>query len=368
MIDWSSPETAALVNPRMPSRAKEGLMQTLQCLDSLKGHILLATSGSSGQFKWVALSKAGILESAKAVNEHLQSDRSDIWLNPLPSFHVGGLGIEARGYLSGAKVFFCQSSKWDPREFFIQLGSCQATLTALVPAQVFDLLSFNFRAPSCLRAVIVGGGALSEKLYFAAVEAGWKLLPSYGLTECASQVATAQLGSWDFRGYPLLYPLSHVEISLNSAGYLKIRSPALLTGYVSSYEVKDPKVEGWLTTEDKAVLDGGKIKAVSRDSSFVKIGGESVDLSRLERILEEERLALQLPCDIALVALPEERLGHAIHLISNASSCELQDLVERFAQRVMPFEKIRQVHCVREIPRSPLKKVLKDQLLKTITN
>ena len=42
---------------------------------------------------------------------------------------------------------------------------------------------------------MTGGGALDPSLYKQARDLGWPLLPSYGLTECGSQVATASLSS-----------------------------------------------------------------------------------------------------------------------------------------------------------------------------
>lgn len=151
MIDWCSEETAILINPRLPAEeAKE--MRELLSQVALKGHLWLATSGTK-ELKWVALSKEAILTSAEAVNRALGSDKNDIWLNPLPSFHVGGLGITARAYLSHATVI-TELGKWDPLGFYQKLPS--ATLTSLVPAQLYDLIHLKLPAPPLLRAVIVG--------------------------------------------------------------------------------------------------------------------------------------------------------------------------------------------------------------------
>lgn len=371
MIDWNSSDTVVLINPRTPPELKKHLSGALEHQDKFPGHIWIATSGTSGQPKWVLLSKEAVLCSAHAVNHHLQSNQSDIWLHPLPDFHVGGLGIAARSFVSGASMVKCAftNSRWEARQFVEQLNDSRATLTALVPAQVFDLITNRIQAPPHLRAVIVGGGAQSKTLYKEAVALGWKLLPSYGLTECASQVATAPLGSTDF---PALRPLSHVKLALTPDGCLKISSDALLTAYVhcigNQYHWHDPKVDGWLTTEDHAELDNEGINAVTRGTNFVKIGGESVDLQRLEKILEEEIHKGQFTFDVALIALPDERLGHQIHLAVASSSIDLASkLVENFRQKVLPFEAIRKIHLVDAIPRSPLGKVLKEELRRLLS-
>lgn len=368
MIDWASSSNEIFFNPRIPISERDRLLAGLYDLKNFQGHILIATSGSSGLLKWTLLSKEAFLISAKAVNSHLQSHASDIWFNVLPTFHVGGLGIIARSSLSRAKVVPYTSSRWNSKEFIDQLVKAQATLTSLVPAQLFDLVSHSLQAPSCLRAIIIGGGSLNEKLYHEAIALGWKLLPSYGLTECASQVATATLGSWKRGEFPLLAPLEHVDLMVDSKGYLKIKSPALLTAYFtlsnSSWECMDPKIEGWLTTEDKPILYNGGIAKINRGGDFVKIGGESVDLTRLERILEEEKITLKIAWDVVLIALPHERLENSIHLIVSSDQSEMiNKLAERFNQKVFPYERIRSIKYLSEIPRSPLHKILKNELI-----
>lgn len=368
-IDWQSEDNVVLLNPRMPAEAKNLLLTAIKTPTEIKGHFWLTTSGSTGQLKWVLLSKEAVLASAQGVNAHLQSTTSDVWLNPLPEFHVGGLGINARGYLSGATVIctFCDS-RWNPEEFSSQLTHHRATLTALVPAQVFDLVTHKLSAPEHLRAIIVGGGAISPRLYFEAVALGWKLLPSYGLTECASQVATALPATCNLTHVPPLQPLPHIKLKQDSTGRLMIKSPALLTTYIycdhNGCRWIDPKEDGWLTTEDHCKLEHGAITAISRTANFIKIGGESVDMLRLEHILEEERTALKFLHDVAIFPMPDKRLGHVIHLATATPECAaLKKLIENYKCRVHPFEQIRQIHYVDSIPRSPLNKVLTIQLI-----
>lgn len=373
MIDWLSTKNEILINPRTPEPAKNQLLSAISLLDDLKGHVCFATSGSSSQLKWVALSKTGILASAKAVNTHLESNDKDIWLNPLPEFHVGGMGIIARGYLNKAPVIPCHFplSKWSPEYFLKQLEDNRITLTSLVPTQVFDLVLLGLIAPPSLRAIIVGGGAMSEKVYFQALKLGWRLLPSYGLTECASQVATAQYGSWSDLNYPLLKPLSHVCLAVSELGYLKIQSQSLLTAYIeevsNTFKFRNPKNDGWFTTEDMPQFEGGLLKTVNRGEHFIKIGGESVDLLRLEKILEEEKLALHLKEDVVLTALEDARLGYRIHFATASPINEnIHKLLNYYNLRVYPFERVYHIHSLQEIPRSPLKKVLYADLKKLL--
>ena len=372
-MDWTSNDSVVLLNPRFPGFNSTEVQEKLPMDGEFKGHIWLATSGSTaknpGEIKYVALSKKAMLSSAAAINEHLKSDSKDVWINPLPMFHVGGLGILARSYLSGAKVW--SFDKWDAVEFHQMVSSVNGTLSALVPAQVYDLVTANLHAPPSLRAIVVGGGRLNEHLYDKALELGWVVLPSYGMTEACSQIATAELELLTSYEKNTLKILPHVEVKINPQGLICLKGPSLLTSYAflnkNGCELFDPKSEGWFTTADHGECLQGHLKVFGRTADFLKIGGESVDMLRLERILDDVRLEMGCKQDIALVPIPDKRLGHVIHMvIEKERTIETDSVVESYQQAVMPFEKVRQVHVVDKIPRSPLKKLLREEMIQTL--
>jgi O-succinylbenzoic acid--CoA ligase len=347
-MDWHSNETHILLNPRYSQKEREEYQKSLP---NIPGHIWLATSGTSGFTKFVALSKKAILTSAAGVNRHLQSNSSDVWLNPLPEFHVGGLGIKARSFLSGASVVSCEA--WEPVHFNEQLHAHKITLTALVPTQLFDLVMKKLQPPTSLRAVIIGGGALDETLYDHAKSLGWPILPSYGLTECSSQVATATTASKQLQLLP------HIKVKIEE-GFICIQSDALLTTYAKVDErgvtVEDPKVDGWFRTEDRGVLEGNVLKVLGRNSDFVKIGGESVDLLQLDALLNKIKMEMGIADDMVLMAANDTRLGKVIHLMTTEKN---DRLVKSFNEQVLPFARIRQVLVKDKIPRTSLGKPIR---------
>jgi len=368
-IDWNSDVSAVLANPAYSSEERVCFDQIVTITQSIyPAHLWLATSGSTVQ-KWVGLSKQAIFASAAAVNDHLQSDHTDRWVQTLPTFHVGGLGVLARGYLSGAAVYDFRKAhggKWHAEQFFSYLTEVGGTLTSLVPAQLYDLVQLQRHAPPALRAVIVGGGHLQEDLYQQAVALGWPVLPSYGMTECASQIATAPL-RWSDNSYPPLRLLPHLE-GQSQQGRLSLRGESLLSAYASIVDgkisVNDPKEGGWLTTDDRGEVHGGVVEILGRVNSLIKIGGENVDVDRLEARLQTIKDELCLDIEATLVPKPDVRLGYTIHLA--AVQCDhrsLEQLINRFNESVLPFERIRGTHLVPHLPRSPLGKIIRSQLL-----
>jgi O-succinylbenzoic acid--CoA ligase len=367
VIDWTSSQSEILINPRLSAQEQKEICEGLQKSTPLpKGHYWLATSGSTGVNKWAALSKEAILASARAVNQWLESTSKDSWVNSLPLFHVGGLGILARAHLSGAKVIDLHTAwqgKWNPDHYHRILQESQATWSALVPTQVYDLVVRQLSPPESLKGIIVGGGKLSQPLYDKAISLGWKLLPSYGMTESSSQIATASIHSCNNQGLAM-HLLDHMQVQITDEDYIQLKSPALLTLYgiktQKGFEFHDPKEHGWFTTEDRGQLNGSILTVWGRHFDQIKIGGENVDLNRLETIWEKICLKHAMTTKAVLAAVEDERLGHSIHLfIEGVKSSDMQKCVDEYHHMVMPFEKIRNVQLFDTLPRSAIGKFIK---------
>ncbi len=364
---WDTDDIEVLLNPRMPEETRARLLAAQASLPTLTAHVWLTTSGSSG-LKWVALSKAALLASAAAVNTHLETRRADSWALPLPLFHVGGLGILARAHLSGATVhqWGGGEAKWEAQAFLAFLTDTGAALTSLVPTQLHDLVQTGLPCSPTLRAAVIGGGALNIELARAARALGWPALPSYGLSECCSQVATARpVPPALMEDDPPLILLPHVTARADGDGRLQIESPALLTGYGligddGAARFVDPKESGWFLTEDRGSVTGNVLTIAGRLGDFVKIGGESVDVARLSRLWERQNIP-----ESVLVAVPDTRLGAAIHLAAagDISEAALAEAVRAYNAEVLPFERVQRQHRVASIPRSPLGKLLRTALL-----
>ncbi len=352
LIDFESSETHLLLNPRLPQDQAIRLRR-LSETNSLPAHVWIATSGTTGLLKLVALSKRALLSSAASVNSRFSASSQDVWCCVLPTFHVGGLGIYARAHLSQSRVI---AMPWDPGEFGAACVRERVTLTSLVPAQVADLVERGIEAAACLRGVVVGGGRLAESMRTDALSLGWPLLPSYGMTETASQVATALSAS-----SAEMHLLGHVEVAVHD-GRLAFRGPSLLTGYAveqgGGSEWFDPKVGGWLATEDRGSLRDGVLTVVGRGSDFAKVGGESVDLVRLTALLET------LSWRSAIVAIGDRRLGEVLHLVSEEDNPK--DLARRFNELVAPFERVREWHQIDHLPRTELGKLIRTTLVEFV--
>lgn len=317
------------------------------------------TSGSTGAPSLVCLTREALLANAAAVNAWVHATADDVWLRVLPEFHVGGQSIHFRAELSGSRVLV--EEKWDVTRFMMVTKHSRITLTSLVPAQVFDLVSAGLRAPESLRAIIVGGGAMEAALYQKARALGWPLLPSYGMTETASQVATARLDSLTSLEVPPLELLPCWEARTDAAGRLQLRGAPLLSGRLvaaaGDWVFEDAlDADGWFTTADRVALEGRCLTPLGRCDRVVKVLGELVDLDAVEAALAAAGLP---PGRGVAAALPDERAGVRPWLITDwpdAAAC-----VEKANAALPPFARLAGWKQM-DLPRSPLGKILRAEL------
>ena len=352
-INWTNDENYFFINP-----VENSNYHNSNIFKQFKGHLFIHTSGTKLK-KCVALSKKAFLHSAESVNHHLQVQKEDRWLISLPLFHVGGLSILARSFLSQSPCFIMKSH-WSSKNFLSHLKEHQVTLTSLVPTQVYDLVSQKIKAPDFLKAVVVGGGILHKNLYDSARALHWPLLPSYGMTEASSQIATANIHSLKQKNYPHLEVLKHCQIKIFPGNKIAIKSPALLSGWLTaenSDTIESPFHQGWFITEDRGQLEGSALKILGRDH-MCKINGESVSLYELENTLIQVLIGQKCPPNYQLLHAPHPRTGSQIILVTSENNIELLSHIRKeFNTQVRPFEKIQNCYLVPSLPKGHLLKI-----------
>jgi O-succinylbenzoic acid--CoA ligase len=341
-----------LLNPRLDPAWRGRVLGAV--FPDLPGRVWLASSGTGGRLKVIALSRAALATSARAVNDHLGASSADIWLNPLPLFHAGGLAITVRAAL--AACAWHEAGPWNASAFAARAAATGATLASLVPAQLHDLVAEGLAAPPGLRAVVLGGDALDPDLHRAAAALGWPVRPSYGLTETASQVATAERGAAPGAPLPLL---PHVRARVGEDGLLELAGPSLLDGWLlfgadCPPRWEDPKRDGWLRTGDRATLDGNLLRVLGRADDLVKVRGELVDLPALTRALQS-----RIPQGRVLVtAVDDARNGRSLVVVADDPAAVS---AARAALDVFPPYARPAAVTLGEIRTTPLGKIIRPQ-------
>jgi O-succinylbenzoic acid--CoA ligase len=328
----------------------------------LPGLVYFRTSGSTGEPKWIGLSRHALLVSAAAVNRHLGVVAADCWALALPLEHVGGFGVAARAWQAGCRLEVF-GRKWHAREFAGWLGGTGATHLSLVPTQVYDLVAEGVRAPAGLRAVVVGGGMLAVATGRAARDLGWPVLASYGMTEAASQIATQGLELLEapYVSEPLdLLPCW--EARCDGDGRIAIRGEALFDGMLvpdgKRWNYEERRSE-WFATSDNGVVEGRSLRVTGRADTRVKILGELVD-----PLAVEAGLTARIAGGFAVLAVADKRAGHRLVLVREAATdhAEVAAALSAYHAGCPGFQRIGEVVEVAAIPRGPLGKPLRSEL------
>ena len=319
------------------------------------------TSGSEGKRKWVGLTKESLLVSARAVNRHFDINERDHWLLALPIHHVGGFGVLTRAFAGGNQVTRLEG-KWLAAAFVQRCVDVGATLTSLVPTQVFDLAAAQLRAPQSLRVVLVGGGALSSEVEQAAKRLGWPVRRTYGMTETASQIASQTL---EDGGEMEVLPIW--DLRINDEGVLTVRGEALAKGYASEeagkWHWQPISTKLGLRTRDRVELwtHGTRrlLRFTGREAGTVKILGELVSLGAIQVRIEAQMLQMGLhECEAVVCDVPDARKEARLVLaVSGMSPTIAKNLLASLNQELRTLEQLEQIMAVPMIPRSELGKV-----------
>ena len=361
---WQGDDFYIAASPHR-SHGAEGLADFVLRSDDTCSLLYFQTSGSEGIPKWVGLTRAAFLASARAVNVHLEATDKDRWLVALPLHHVGGFSIFARCHANGAS-FVQMQEKWNAQKFAQLCVDDKTTLTSLVPTQVFDLVKENTQAPKSLRAVVVGGGALAKDIGTRAMELGWPLLQSYGMTETASQIATEPLDHLYVGFDPdRLEVLPIWDLQMDADDRLTVRGAALASGYVlksnAGWQWQPLNAVTGLQTRDFAALwqHGTRrfLRMIGREASFVKIKGELVNVMSLQTRLDALLQRRSVRGIIIIWPLPDARSETKLVLVGESCVEELRVLQASFNATAAGFEHLSDVISVTQIPRSDLGKV-----------
>lgn len=334
---------------------------------------IIFTSGTSGTPRGVCLTQAALCASAQASAENLGWQDNDRWLLNLPLAHIGGLSVLIRCLLAQKPCVLANSEQLrSPSSLVTWIEQSQTTLLSLVPTQLQRWLNTpGLRLPSCVRAILVGGAALSPTLEREALARGWPILPTYGLTEAASQVATRSpaKSSSTHTTWRELHPseegtvgkpLAHLELRIATAenattaleldpmsaasGIVEIRGTSLFSGYWGEPE----RTQGaWFSTADVGIVDThGHLKVLGRADDMVISGGENVAPDEVEAALLEFPGVL----GACVFGVPDSEWGVALACVVSPDSVSTGLLYTHLANRLSGFKRPKWIALCPELP------------------
>jgi o-succinylbenzoate---CoA ligase len=342
--DWVIADSGASLVVDRPLGGREADADLRTTIEPDEPHCVIYTSGTTSRPKPVVLTYGNHLASAEASAANLGVHDDDAWLGVLPLFHVGGLQVLIRSAIYGTTAVI--EPGFDPDRVRALLEGGAVTLASFVPTMVNRLrdAGWSGTAPR-LRAALVGGGPVPRELLGWAAEHGVPMLPTYGMTETASQIVTADGPGAHAR------PLPGVELMTTEEGELLVRGPMVAHSALAD--------DGWLYTGDRGHVDAeGHVYVEGRIGDTIVTGGENVAAAEVEEAL----LSHPAVRDAGVVGRPDDEWGQVVVAYVVADGVSDDELLAHARGRLAGYKLPKAIHRLDELPRNAAGKLVRGRL------
>lgn len=322
---------------------------------------ILFTSGSTGTPRPVELTHEVMWWGSTNFREGFDyAPTSSVVGVCAPASHIGGFNGTSMDVWThgGTLVTLGFPGSFDARGVIDAIERYGITMMFAVPAIVRAILDEHERGGGDLSSwmrPLIGGDAMTADLAEAMRAVGLSPIHVWGMTETsgAGTVATPDcLAPAGSLGVPFPYVDLRVmatddrEAGVDEMGEIWVRGPGVVSG------------EEWLRTGDLATRDAhGWLHMVGRAHRMINTAGELVAPPTVERALR----SLDVVSDALVVGLPDERWGQIVAALivaspqgrAQASSMNAAALSEALSESLAPWEKVRRIAVVDELPTTP---------------
>jgi long-chain acyl-CoA synthetase len=281
-------------------------------------------------------------------------------------------------YMAGTMVMLPRP---DPLEVLKAIQNQKVTVYSGVPtlySQLIDhpdIKKYNLRT---VRFCISGSSPLPPEVQKQFMElSGGVLVEGYGLTESSpvthanpldKTLKTVKIGSiglpWPDTDAKIVDTQTGTkELTTGQEGEMIIKGPQIMKGYWNlPDETKDVLREGWLYTGDIAKMDQeGYFFITDRKKDLIKYKGHSVYPREIEDVLYDHP-SVKL---CAVVGKPDKTAGElpkAFIVLKDGATATEEDIKKYVNAKVASYKAIREVEIRKELPLTPVGKVLRRAL------
>jgi long-chain acyl-CoA synthetase len=344
------------------------------------------TGGTTGTPKGAMLTHYNLVSNAVCCAYWLYGqdapnvEDKDVFLTALPLFHIYGMttAMNAPIYMAGTMVMLPRP---EPLEVLKAIQNQKVTVYCGVPtlySQLIDHPDIKKYSLKTVRFCISGSAPLPPEVQKRFMElSGGVLVEGYGLTESSPvthsnpldpTLKTVKIGSiglpWPDTDAKIVdVQTGTKELATGEDGELIIKGPQIMKGYWNlPDETKEVLREGWLYTGDIAKMDqDGYFYITDRKKDLIKYKGYSVYPREIEDVLYEHP-AVKL---CAVVGKPDKKAGEIpkAYIVFKEGASVTEDEVKTYVNaKVAPYKAIREIEIRKELPMTPVGKVLRRTL------
>ncbi|MBU0678948.1 MAG: acyl-CoA synthetase, partial [Verrucomicrobia bacterium] len=348
--------------------------------------MLVYTSGTTSKPKGAITTHEIIAAQIRSLVEAWEWSQEDHILNVLPLHHVHGIvNILSCALWSGAACQFLP--KFDADEVWKVISESETLSLFMAVPTVYAKLTASWeeaeeserekRTAGCrnLRLMVSGSAALPVPVLEKWKEiSGHVLLERYGMTEMCMALSNPLHGERK-PGY-VGKPLPGVKVRLvdgegnpvptGEPGEIQVKGPNVFEGYWRKPDVTEKSFteDGWFKTGDVAVVENGNYRIQGRQSiDIIKTGGYKVSALEIEDVLRTHEAIAE--CAVVGVEDPEwgQRVSAAV-ILRKGHELDLDALRVWGKEQLAAYKVPTQLLIVDELPRNPLGKVVKPNVVK----
>lgn len=347
-------------------------------LDGAMPASILYTSGTTGNPKGVLLSHGNLASNCSAIREYLQLTQEDSIVNVLPFYYSYGASVLHTHLAAGARIVLEQNFVY-PHLIADALARERATGFAGVPSTYALLLSrvdLSTHDLFALRYVTQAGGAMPVPLVRKLKNAlpATRIFVMYGQTEATARLTWLPPEQLEAKAGSAGIPIRDVQIEIRresgeiatagEIGEVRVRGPNVMLGYWNDPEATAQTVkEGWLRTGDMGHLDeDGFLFLAGRRSDMIKTGAHRVHPGDIEEVISE----LDAVAEVAVIGMPDEILGQAIHafiVTTPGRELDVARVKAHCRDRLAAYKIPRRVDFVPALPKTASGKIRRRELV-----
>ena len=345
---------------------KQSAHVDLPIADSNEAAVLINTSGSTGQPKFVVHTQDTIAATTYLVCKHFNFSADDVIVSPLQLAHGSGLFCSLSFVQTGVPFIMLQSAHPD-----IVLDSIErywATWLLGFPYQFAGLLEAQQAKPrnvSSLRVCLTGADACPVDLQKRVTEAlRAPLYNVWGATEVAGQL------TFGLQPGPVVRITEDAQIRLvdengsdvadGEIGELLIRGNNVFVGYWNDPAATAQSLKnGWYHTGDLMRRGkGDELWFVSRKKDIIIRGGTNISPAEVEEALVACHPAVE---EAAALGKPDPVLGQRVlgfvKLAAGAKRSVVVEVLQNVAARLAPYKVPEGLRVIDALPRNALSKI-----------